>query len=634
MGEPTLGAHALPAKRPLRVVYILTVVALGLLLSAVAATQYLAYQFNYDAALGASWFASLYAPWSFLEWSYRWWDSDPTLFQRAYFVALGGIILSFGTYAMVFFFSQRRAQANTSLHGSAHWATAEDIHHAGLLPAKGAASAGVFVGGWLEKSQLHYLRHDGPEHVAAFAPTRSGKGVGLVLPTLLSWPESVVCLDIKGENWALTAGWRQAHAGNKVLRFDPSDPSGAAARFNPLAEVRLFEAEEVADAQNIATIIVDPDGGGLVDHWQKTSQALITGVILHVLYKGFAEGRQANLSDVATFLSDPVRGIDDCLLEMSHFPHLDAGVHPVVAQSAKDMLNREEREKSSVLSTAVSYLTLYRDPVVAQNIASSDFAIADLMNRAEPVSLYLVVRPSDMARLRPLMRLMLTQILRKLTHHMVFAEGRSVRHYRHRLLLLVDEFPSLGRLEALEQSLGYLAGYGIKAYLILQDMSQLHKWYGRDESIISGCQVRIAFAPNKIETAELVSRMTGTATVVKKAISTSGKRMGLMLGHVSETLQEVQRPLLTADEIMRLPGPEKAANGDILAPGDMLIMPSGHPPIYGKQVLYFKDKVFAARSRVAAPSVSDRLNPDSAADDTPSHDSRERIAAALAEEAS
>jgi len=206
--------------------------------------------------------------------------------------------------------------------------------------------------------------------------------------------------------------------------------------------------------------------------------------------------------------------------------------------------------------------------------------------------------------------LVITQILRKHTEKMDFANGRSVAGYKHRLLALMDEFPQLGKLQIMEDSLAFMAGYGIKAYLICQDLTQLTKAYGKDESVISNCHIRIAYAPNKIETAELLSKYTGVTTVRKATRSYSGSRLNPFLMHVMAAEQETQRALLTADECLRIPGPEKSPDGSkILVPGDMLILPAGAPPIYGKQILYFKDPVFDGRSRIPPPERTDAIRP-------------------------
>jgi type IV secretory pathway TraG/TraD family ATPase VirD4 len=212
-----------------------------------------------------------------------------------------------------------------------------------------------------------YLRHDGPEHVLAVAPTRSGKGVGLVLPTLLTWTGSAVIHDIKGENWQLTAGWRAR--GSRCLLFDPTSQDSA--RFNPLLEVRKG-AHEVRDVQNIADILVDPEGmRERRDHWDKTAHALLTGAILHVLY---AE-QEKTLARVASFLADPSRSTLRTLKVMLFTNHLGTDeapmAHPVVASVARELLNKSDNERSGVVSTAMSFLGLYRDPIIAANTASS-----------------------------------------------------------------------------------------------------------------------------------------------------------------------------------------------------------------------------------------------------------------------
>jgi type IV secretion system protein VirD4 len=468
----------------------------------------------------------------------------------------------------------------------------------------------VYVGGWEDQAgNFYYLRHNGPEHVLTYAPTRSGKGVGLVIPTLLSWPASAVITDLKGELWALTAGWRKQHARNKVLRFEPASNTGGV-RWNPMDEIRLGTEYEVGDVQNLATLIVDPDGKGLESHWQKTAFALLVGVILHALYKAKNEGTPATLPAVDAMLADPNRAIAEVWMEMATYGHVDGQNHPAIGSAARDMMDRPEEEAGSVLSTAKSYLALYRDPVVARAVSKSEFRIKDLMNSDDPVSLYIVTQPNDKARLRPLVRVLVNTIVRLLADKLEFESGRPKATYKHRLLAMLDEFPSLGKLEILQESLAFVAGYGIKCYLICQDINQLKSretGYGHDESITSNCHVQNAYPPNRIETAEHLSRLTGQTTVLKEQITTSGRRTSAMLGQVSRTIQEVQRPLLTPDECLRMPGPRKNDAGEIEQPGDMVIYVAGYPAIYGKQPLYFKDPVFQARAAIPAPKQSDKL---------------------------
>ena len=589
--------------------------AAALLLAAnAAATQYLAQRAHYHPALGAPWFGHIYAPWAWLGWRANLAALDRGAFDIVSSAMAGLGALTALTALVAMSWRERRALRHDDVHGTAHWASRAEIEATGLLPRKGRPGAGVYVGGWTDKrGRLHYLRHNGPEHIAAIAPTRSGKGVGLVVPTLLSWPHSVVVNDQKGELWNMTAGWRSKDAGNAVLRFDPGAVKGSV-KFNPLEEIRLGTIHEVGDAQNLVTNIVDPDGKGLVDHWAKTAHAFLTGVVLHVLYKAQAAGRTGALPDVALALSDPARPVEALYEEMlaNRWPvealyrdirgDIEA-THPIIAAAARDMTNRPDEERGSVLSTAMSFLSLYRDPLVARNTARSDFTIMDLMNHTTPVSLYLVVRAEDKDRMKPLMRLIINQLVRVLMRPELREDdnGKPLPPHKHRLLLMLDEFPSYGKLEVFQEAMAYIAGYGLKAYLIMQDVAQLWGAYGRDESITSNCNVRVAYAPNKIETAEWLSRMLGTMTVVKEDVTTSGGRFSAVLSSVSKTYHEVSRPLATPDEIMRLKSPVKDENDVIVEPGDMLVFAAGHAPIYGTQSLYFRDPVFSARAKLPRP---------------------------------
>ncbi|MGH7185322.1 MAG: IncP-type conjugal transfer protein TraG, partial [Pseudomonadota bacterium] len=426
--------------------------------------------------------------------------------------------------------------------------------------------------------------------VMAFAPTRSGKGVGLVIPTLLSWTGSAVVHDIKGENWQLTAGWRSRFS--HCLLFNPTDPRSA--RYNPLLEVRKG-SDEVRDVQNIADILVDPEGAlERRSHWEKTSHSLLVGAILHVLY---AE-EEKTLARVATFLSDPQRSFAHTLRRMMATNHLGTPehpqVHPVVASAAREVLNKSENERSGVLSTAMSFLGLYRDPTVAATTAACDWRIVDLVDAARPVSLYLVIPPSDISRTKPLVRLVLNQIGRRLTERL---EGDPGKCRKHQLLMMLDEFPALGRLDFFETALAFMAGYGIRAYLIAQSLNQISKAYGENNAILDNCHVRIAFSSNDERTAKRISDALGTATELRAQRNYAGHRLAPWLSHVMVSRQETARPLLTPGEVMQLP------------PADELVLVSGLAPIRAKKLRYYEDRNFI--SRVAdAPLLSDGVYPD------------------------
>jgi type IV secretory pathway TrbD component len=229
----------------------------------------------------------------------------------------------------------------------------------------------------------------------------------------------------------------------------------ASAAYNPLLEVRRGEWE-VRDVQNVADVLVDPEGSlERRNHWEKTSHSLLVGAILHVLY---AEADKT-LAGVAAFLSDPKRPIETTLKAMMATPHLgNARPHPVVASTARELLNKSDNERSGVLSTAMSFLGLYRHPVVSEVTRRCDWRITDLIANNRPATLYLVVPPSDISRTKALIRLVLNQIGRRLT------EDLHAKNRRNRVLLMLDEFPALGRLDFFESALAFMAGYGLKSF--------------------------------------------------------------------------------------------------------------------------------------------------------------------------
>ncbi|MDR3631433.1 MAG: type IV secretory system conjugative DNA transfer family protein [Desulfocapsaceae bacterium] len=563
-----------------------------------------------------SWKATGGRPLAVLHWPASLWGQPAVqhLLDRATLVFAGPLLFC----GILLAAASRNMKGRDDLHGSARWAVYRDIKEIGYLSGEG-----VYVGGWFDKkSKQHlYLRHNGPEHILCFAPTRSGKGVGLILPTLLAWEHSSVVLDIKGENFALTTGYLSSQ-GHKTLRFDPSDHLGRSASFNPLEEIRLDGERAIADIQQIANMVLDPDGKGLTDYWNKAAFGFFGGVLLHCLIKTRHDlSRTASLYDVSVMLEDPERAggpkaLFEEILDTDHAgmlqkiypelsPEFGQAAHVFAASAASGMLAKADKEMAGVVSTATSNLALYRDPVVAKNISACDFRISDLMNHDLPVNLYLVISPADIDRLRPLLRIFMTQLLGRLTEKMEFADGAGKAAYKHRLLLMLDEFTSLGKLPIVERGIAYMAGYGIKGYFIVQDTKQLNSAYGQYNALMANCHVRIAYAPNLPETAEYLSKLTGTTTVVIKKTSVSGGKSG---GSRSTSISETSRPLLTPDECLRLPGAQKDASGKVTAPGDMLIFTAGQSPIYGRQILYFLDPVFQARAKVEAPLCSDSLS--------------------------
>ena len=452
--------------------------------------------------------------------------------------------------------------------------------------------------------------------------------------------------------YSLSAGYREKELHQKILKLDFTDPDAldkdTSATFNPLCEIVLdFDFEtgqrpdttnpeadtfkliptgshsETASIQQIISIIVDPQGKGQEDHWSKTASSFMLGAITHMLYRHKIEGLACpGIADVLSELSKPGLEWRKVVEQWQGYPHLgyekttnpDGGenlapiVHPIVAQEAQAILNKPDEEAGSVLSTVISNMGLFRDPIVARNTSRSSFKIRDLMHNDSAVSCYLVVNPNDQLRLMPLTRLVLTQIVFTLAAKMEFKDGRSSDGYKHRLLLLLDEFPSLGKMDLFERALGFIGGYGLKSYIIVQGLPQLYKAYGKDEAIRVGCHIQVAFAPNDFETCDYLSKSTGQTTVLKENLSESIQDGKLFANKSRQTaLQEVQRPLLTPDECRRLPGLRKNESGDVVDAGNMLIFPAGYSAIYGVQTIYFLDKEMDRRSKVLPPVKSDNL---------------------------
>jgi type IV secretion system protein VirD4 len=260
--------------------------------------------------------------------------------------------------------------------------------------------------------------------------------------------------------------------------------------------------------------------------------------------------------------------------------HVDGKPHPVVASAAREVLNKSENERSGVLSTAMSFLGLYRDPTVAAVTSKCDWRIEDLVRTEHPISLYLVVPPSDISRTKPLIRLILNQIGRRLTESLEIKDGALARR---QVLLMLDEFPALGRLDFFESALAFMAGYGLRAFLIAQSLNQIEKAYGPNNSILDNCHVRVTFATNDERTAKRISDALGTATELRAQRNYAGHRLSPWLGHLMVSRQETARPLLTPGEVMQLPSDEE------------IVMVAGVAPIRAKKLKYYEDNNFTRR---------------------------------------
>lgn len=776
--------------------------------------QTIASMLNYQPALYGALFplgvgnSKFYMPFAWVGW-YQSFGSNKVMKQvfdeYAFEPLYTGTLIGFLLAAMIV---ARFRDKKNDTHGSAHFATKQEIYDFGHFPdnrklwevvgdgightwdfmkgvllgsGKGRSAAvsayvkwlgsesrktndnnllsgdGVFLG-YLDDGT--YLRDNAKTHTLLIAPTRSGKGVGHIIPTLLTWKGSTVVTDVKGENWELTSGYRKSQLGNDVFMFKPMAANSC--HYNPLGEIRIGTSHEMGDLQLVTKILVDPTGKGSEGenaHWVDNAWQLLQGVVLHLLYQkkyhnfrigadGKPEpipGRTANLSDVLDFLYDDQDGAEsdleaehkkflaklkngeepesesltedgvvlgqdrsfdamdfmgvgseedydlnlvtkpaiegetvddesdenqdsdeqsqteseaesepklktldgeeiggddeegdaglkgfqkkikkfitdyrfamrrnpetseweDYAAPYCHAPDDDKdlftrlypdkvsreGLHPHVRQIFQAMIDKPDKEFGSILSTLDTALIIYRNPVLVKNISESDLVMKDLMDCEKPISLYLVFGPGEIDVVRPLCRVIVEMMWRLNVEEMKFVGGKMLEH-KHRLLMLLDEFPALGKMGGIEQSEGFLAGYGIKLMIIAQDINQINSLYGKDNYVISNCQVQIYHAPSDNNSARYLSDKLGNKT--EKQTSTSRNSVILPMPN-SFNDSYMSRPLMYADEVSRLSDKK------------LLLFCKGLAPICCNKIRYFEDEVFAPRVKIKAPDTSDKI---------------------------
>jgi len=499
------------------------------------------------------------------------------------------------------------------LHGSAAWATEEDVRKTGRLDA----TTGPYIGGFeVQPGHIRYMRDPFDDNILGVAPPGSGKTSGLVLPTLLDNSDwSMFVLDPKEQLHDLSSGYRRA-AGNQVFKFAPG--SKQTARYNVLAEIRLYTDFDVKDAQNIAEVICHVPGEVTTDsHWDVIAKQFLVGVMLHACYKAYHQERTATMAEIAEMItpSAATHILDSTLPEMVQYAHDPTGaagwrlpngykarVHPVVRAAANAMYNRvyqgePNREFEGVVSNCAKRLEIYRDPLIAHATSASDFTIEDLVNHDTPVTLYLCVSFGDSERLLALTRLIVTMAFSRLTE-----AGKSGFVNKWRLLWLLDEFPTLRDLPAIADGLAAARDFGMKFFLIAQTFAQIELAYRKAAVLINNCDVWVAYAPNDPDTRKLLSQQAGKRTVAHRVQTFSGGRYANQKNAINESISNSERELITPDEVGRMRPPTKGGinNNRILEPGDMLVFLRGCNPIFGRQMLYFFDTELLFRSQIPA----------------------------------
>lgn len=512
------------------------------------------------------------------------------LINKAFRLMLGTFLILIGITGGIIL---KRQKDNS--YGTARWANLDDLDLLGVL--KNKYTDGVILGLAKGLFKEYKVIDNSNTHIALIAPTRAGKGVGVIIPTLLNWQSSSIVLDLKKENYVKTAGFREKILKHKIIKFAPHDENSSS--YNPLAQIRLRTKYEYVDAQIIADILTDPGEGKARDHWVTQASALLVALILHVCYEKTKKGEVASLGHVMDFFNDPSKPILERILELMKFNHSDdpeffntiydssqnaginPGTHPIVSRTAAEIINKDPRESSGIISSCITAITLYKDPIIRKNTTAVDFKINDLMNDKTPVDLYVIIEAASISVLSPLIRILISQIIGILCPKM---EDPDKMPHKHKLLLMLDEFPAFGKIPLLEKALAYIAGYGMKAVVIAQGINQLRQAYGDKNMILENCSTAVFYTPQATDkaTAELISALLGKRTL--KTQNKSFKALKLDTGNISEN--KIARELLTPEEVMRYSDKKN------------LIFFKGKPTYRGIKVTYFNNPYFKDKAKI------------------------------------
>ena len=500
---------------------------------------------------------------------------------------------------------------NDHMYGTARWGNEKDLKKFGLCEEHGVVLAqqysaeseaiinkkGNFGLKLIKPAKL--ICHAGTSHTLVIAPTRSGKGVGTVVPTCCSYRESMIIFDPKGELYNMTAGYRKKFS--RVIKFSPVQMETAC--FNPLEEVELDE-NAFRDIGTILTNLFqkgEKGGDSNSDFFDNNARDLLTGVIFHVLSAVDENGRQLYkkedqcISGVLRIFARAASGTDaegnplpagEALLdEMINSKHVDKNgevsdyIHGIVLDVAMSAKQQHEKVRSDIMQTVQSKLNLFRDPFIRHVTSKSDFKLSDFYESKEPISLYLTLPFGDVDRIMPVFQLIIDFIVRRFSSGELRA-GEKEKVLKHPILFMIDEFPVLGNMKFLATSLGILAGYGLRFYLVVQAYQQLVKIYGQENTFIDNCRYILIYAPNNPQDADKFSKMIGKKSVTKENLSVSGSRFSVALNNLNTSSQEVSVDLINPDELMKVPYT------------DCIILGHNMPPYMGKKNVFYADDRF------------------------------------------
>lgn len=581
----------------------LVCMGLGLAVGMTAGTQFVAAHYAYQPALG--WglqigeTARLYAPWDILIWASKWAHSQthgPVIRAGASLLFLG---VALGVLLIRMFdapdTSTNRSSGDLALRTgkpdrARGWGDVNALRAAGLT-----GDHGVVFGRTEHESWLDRFAQIGPELLTSpdlrpllvTGGTRSGKGRGVVVPSLLNWSWSALVFDPKGELWALSAGHRSTLG--PALFFNPR--ARDTARFNPLAEIAPGSGA-VGQVIRLVELLAEPGTGApSTDIWDKLGKEMLGALILHVLFSAAPDAK--NLVTVKDLSAD----LDQAAAVMLATRHLqqhegEAPVcHPHIAQIARSYAATHEKGRKSVQMTVRSYLAWIAGDEIEHAISASDFRIGDLMCGADPVSLYVQIAPGDLKALQPLVRLFFHLSATAFTTHLeTDSDGRPKEHA---LLMVLDEFPLLGKVNFFEDVVRLSAGFGIKCLFVAQSLNDIARIYGPLNGFLDNAAIYVAFAALDPTTREKVSKLTGM--VKETRVSASLPHHFTERGG-SRTISDIDRPLMDIAEVGALPDDRQ------------LIFIAGHRPYLLPKLRYDKVGWMAKRASIPAPTQTTSLH--------------------------
>ena len=462
-----------------------------------------------------------------------------------------------------------------SLHGDARFARWSEIARAGLL-----AKTGLFLG----RVGRRYLMMGGQQGVLLAAPPRAEKGTAIVIPNLLLWPGSLLCLDVKRENWTITAGYRE-RMGQECFLFHPLAEDGETACWNPLAYVSTNPNHRISDVQRIASILY-PDVPGADPFWASGARSYFLGVTMYVLE---TPSLPPTLGEVLRQgMASDTEGFGHHWRRIIEGRQKGNPLSPQCKRALSEIIDLAPVTASSIRKTFTSRLDLFANPLLDRATSRNDFDLRDLRKR--PMSVYLAINPGDLPLLQVLLNLFIEQALMLQTKEL----PEHNPELKHQVVFMLDEVAAAGRIPILSQGVAYLPGYNVRLFLVIQAFSQLREIYGTQnaETMMKSLAARIVYAPKDMSEATEISQELGFKTVKVNSHSRPAFEFQDAKARRSRSVNtsEQRRPLLLPQEVKEL-GRDRE-----------IVFYEGLRPILARKNRYYRDRVL--KNRILPPPNS------------------------------